>query len=103
MTDPDMKNRHSRLRRCILETLYALFREFPYAQIELRQLQDTCETERKDLNWNIVYLEKCGYVELSKSDESLPYVATSATITAAGIDLIEDKERLAKKFPLSGN
>lgn len=53
-----------RLRRCIIELIYEHFMEFPYAPLEMDVIADHCKAEAKTLNWNIVYLEKCGYVEL---------------------------------------
>jgi hypothetical protein len=82
---------HFRLRRCILEGLYEIFKEYPYATVELKQIEEACQTDAKALNWNLVYLEKCGFVELGKSIECPPYIASSATLTAKGIDLIEDQ------------
>ena len=89
------------LRRCILKRLYELFQEFPYASIELGQIAEECRTEAGELNWNIVYLEKCGYVELSKSSESPPYIASSVNITAKGIDLVEDESGFKGRFPVA--
>ena len=87
------------LRRCILMNLYQNFIEYPYAAIELRQLENDCGTDTKSLNWNCVYLEKSGLVELGRSIECPPYVATSASLTAAGIDLIEDEGLFNSRFP----
>ena len=81
-----------------MKTLYALFKEYPYASIELRQIEEDCHTDSKDLNWNIVYLEKCGFVELGKAIECPPYIASSATLTAKGIDLIEDQTAFKQLF-----
>jgi len=89
-----------RLRRSILEALYRRFQEYPYATVELPQIEEECSTDTKALNWNIVYLEKCGYVELGRSYDCAPYIALSAAITTAGIDLIEDENRLKKRFSL---
>ena len=75
--------------------------EFPYAAIELRQLETDCNADTKSLNWNTVYLEKSGLVELGRSIECPPYVATSASLTAAGIDLIEDQTNFDHRFPPS--
>jgi len=86
------------LRRCILQTLYALFKQHPYAQVELAQLLEDCRTDTETLNWNMVYLEKSGFVELSKSIDTPPYIACSASITAAGIDLIEDVDEFGNRF-----
>jgi len=88
-----------RLRRCIMKRLYEIFQEYPYASIEMSQISEECQTHSKDLNWNMVYLEKCGYVELGKSIECPPYIASSATITAKGIDMVEDEIEFNKRFP----
>jgi len=55
--------------------------------------------EAKAMNWNLVYLEKCGLVELAKAFDSPPFVACSAAITAAGIDLVEDPAAFRRRFP----
>jgi hypothetical protein len=89
---------HFRLRRCILERLYELFKEYPYATVELKQIEEGCQSDAKALNWNLVYLEKCGFVELGKSIECPPYIASSATLTARGIDLIEDPAAFKRLF-----
>ena len=89
-----------RLRRCIMELLFEHFMEFPYAPLEIETIAEHCEAEAKLLNWNIVYLEKCGYIELGKSIEAPPYAACSASITADGVDLVEDGERFNTRFPM---
>jgi hypothetical protein len=89
---------HFRLRRCILERLYELFKAHPYATVELKLIEEACQTDAKALNWNLVYLEKCGFVELGKSIECPPYIASSATLTAKGIDLIEDQTAFKQLF-----
>ena len=90
---------HVRLRRCILNRLYEIFKDFPYASVELSQISEECHADAGELNWNIVYLEKCGYVELAKSFECLPFIAPSVTITARGIDVVEDKREFNSRFP----
>ena len=87
-----------RLRRCILQTLYDLFKKHPYAQVELTQLLETCQTDIETLNWNMVYLEKAGFVELSKAFDMPPFIACSVSITAAGIDLIENEDEFDNRF-----
>jgi len=100
-----IKNRADwvRLRRCIIELLYEHFMEFPYAPLEIDMIADRCKAEPKLMNWNIVYLEKSGYVELGKSVEAPPFVACFASITARGIDLIEDNERFNTRFSLDSD
>jgi len=82
-----------------MKRLYALFQDYPYAAIELSQISEECHTNVRELNWNMVYLEKCGYVELGKSIECPPYIASSVTITANGIDLVEDENGFNRRFP----
>ena len=90
---------HFKLRRCIMLMLYGIFKEFPYAVAELRQIEENCRTSTKEVNWNLVYLEKCGYVELGNAIESPPYIASTATLTAEGIDLIENEIEFNQRFP----
>ena len=97
---PNIQN-HFALRRCILKVLYQFFQEYPYGLAELHQFQKQCQCSPEQLNWNIVYLEKCGFVELDKSMDCPPYVSCTASITAQGIDLVENPERLGQKFPPS--
>ena len=63
-----------RLRRKIMRLLYEMFQEFPYAFLDMETLGEKCGATARDLNWNLVYLEKCGLIELSKSAESFPHV-----------------------------
>lgn len=87
------------IRRCLMSALYGFFKEYPYATMELRQLSEDCGVGPKELNWNIVFLEKCGLVELAKSYAEPPFVSPSAVITAEGIELIEDEYRFDQRFP----
>ena len=79
--------------------LYDCFKKFPLATIGLDQLAEECKIAVADLNWNVVYLEKSGWVELSQSYDEPPYIAASASLTAKGIDLIENDAEFEKKFP----
>ena len=88
------------IRRCIMLHLYDFFKKFPLATIGLDQIADDCQIAVSDLNWNIVYLEKSGWVELSKSYDEPPYVAASVTLTAKGIDIIENDAEFDTKFPI---
>ena len=90
--------KHLELRHSIMETLYAFFQEYPYGLAELQYIDEICRCSPKTLNWNIVYLEKCGYVELDKSMDCPPYVSCTATITAKGIELVENPHQFDKKF-----
>lgn len=90
---------HLRLRRCILKHIYEQFTELPYGQADIGQLADVCRADAKAMNWNLVYLEKCGLIELAKAFDSPPFVACTVSITAAGIDLVEDQATFNKRFP----
>ena len=90
---------HIKLRRCILEILYEIFKRVPYAVVEPRQIEQDCNTNASEVNWNLVYLEKCGFVELGKSIECPPYIASSVTLTAQGIDLVENEIEFKRHFP----
>jgi hypothetical protein len=93
-------SRHIRLRSCILKTLYEVFKEYPYAPVEPGQIMELCRTDAKELNWNLVYLEKCGYLELGRSFDSPPFIACSVALTAQGIDLIENEDEYSLRFPI---
>ncbi len=99
MTAPEVQAA-IRLRRCILEHLYACFQNYPRAAVELRQIENECATTPQALNWNLVYLEKKGWLELDLSTDCPPYVACTANISGAGIDLVEDAAAFNVKFNL---
>lgn len=88
------------LRRNIIQVLYELFKAVPYAAVDLGEIETQCQSDPATLNWNLVYLEKCGFVELGKAYETPPYVACSAMITEKGIDLIENEDAFNRKFPI---
>jgi len=93
------KKGHFRLRCCILQTLYEMFKEYPYAPVEPLQIVELCRTDAKELNWNLVYLEKCGLVELGRSFDSSQFIACSVALTSQGIDLIENEDEYHLRFP----
>jgi hypothetical protein len=83
----------------MLERLYAWFREYPLAPMELRQLAELCSADTPTLNWNIIYLEKKGWVELIHAADCPPFIACAASLTGAGIDLVENRTRFEERFP----
>ena len=76
-----------------------MFKEYPYAPVEPDQIKELCRTDVKELNWNLVYLEKCGYLELGRSFNSPPFIACSVALTAKGIDLVENEDEYSLRFP----
>lgn len=87
-----------RLRACILSQLYALFQQVPLAPVELRQLAEFCNVPAQALNWNIIYLEKKGWVRLSHDSNCPPYASCYVELTGTGIDLVEDAETFDRVF-----
>ena len=96
---PDRILEAKALRRCILTQLYQFFVIHPYASMELSELSEACASLAKTLNWNLVYLEKSGLLALGRTTDCPPFVACSADITAAGINLVEDPDIFDKRFP----
>lgn len=87
------------LRRCLLTKLYELFQKVPLAPAELRQLAECCQADAQALNWNIVYLEKKGWVTLSHDTNCPPYVSCYVELTGEGVDLVEDELAFERTFP----
>ncbi|MGQ9464171.1 MAG: hypothetical protein ACUVQ3_02385 [bacterium] len=85
------------IRRRILEMLYEQFKEHPYYRITPKEFKDALNIDLKTLNFNIVYLEEKGYVELQKPLEGSLFVG--ARITSKGVDLVEDEYQFAITFP----
>ena len=90
---------HFKLRRCILELLYKRFKEVPLAQVELSHIEEMCETDASELNWNMVYLEKCGYIDINKAPDCVTHVGFTAAITSDGVDLVENRADFEHRFP----
>jgi hypothetical protein len=85
------------LRRKILEMLYKRFTEHPYHRITPQEFIEKLAVTQKELDFNIVYLEEKGFVELQKPLEGSIFVG--ARITPKGIDLVEDDKKLSELFP----
>ncbi len=77
--------------------LYACYTEHPYHRITPKEFIEQLGVTQKELDFNIVYLEEKGFVELQKPLEGSIFVG--ARITPIGIDLVEDKEKLGGLFP----
>lgn len=81
-----------------MDHLYDWFKQYPLASIELRQLSDACDTDAEQLNWNLAYLQKKGWIELDLSIDCPPFISCTAQISAEGIDLIEDAAAFEAQF-----
>lgn len=87
------------IRRKILEMLYERFKEHPYHRITPKEFKEALNIGLKELNYNIIYLEEKGYVELQKPLEGNIFVG--ARITTNGIDLVEDEYQFDIIFPIA--
>jgi DNA-binding MarR family transcriptional regulator len=85
------------LRRKILQMLYACFTEHPYHRLTPQEFIENLNVTHKVLDFNIIYLEEKGYVELQKPLEGSIFVG--ARITPKGIDLVENKRKFSELFP----
>jgi len=77
--------------------LYTCFTEHPYHRITPKEFTESLGVTQKVLDFNIIYLEEKGYVELQKPLEGSIFVG--ARITTKGIDLVEDTNQLNVLFP----
>jgi len=87
------------IRRKILENLYKRFKEHPYYRLTPKELQETLHINLQELNYNVIYLEEKGYIELQKPLEGSIFVG--ARITTKGIDLIEDEYQFNAMFSVN--
>lgn len=77
--------------------LYERFTEHPYHRITPKEFIEILDVTQKNLDFNIVYLEEKGFLELQKPLEGSIFVG--ARITSNGIDLVEDKKKFSALFP----
>ncbi|MBA7523988.1 hypothetical protein ES705_16125 [subsurface metagenome] len=86
-----------KIRRQILKMAYERFKEHPYYRITPKELEDALNIGFKELNYNIIYLEEKGLIELQKPLEGSIFVGVR--ISSKGIDLVEDECRFDIMFP----
>ncbi|GAH26409.1 unnamed protein product [marine sediment metagenome] len=86
-----------KIRRQILKMAYERFKEHPYYRITPKELEDALNIGFKELNYNIIYLDEKGLIELQKPLEGSIFVGVR--ISSKGIDLVEDECRFDIMFP----
>jgi len=86
------------LRRKILKMVYERYTEHPYYRITPNEFRKELGVDLRTLNFNIIYLEEKGFLELQKPLEGNIFVG--ARITPKGIDLVEDEFQFDTMFPL---
>lgn len=89
---------NNEIRQKTLKMLYELFKEHPYHRLTAKDFRESMNIGLRDLNFNIIYLEEKGLVELQKPLEGDLFVG--ARITPRGIDLVENEYQLCALFPL---
>jgi hypothetical protein len=87
------------IRRRVLETLYNFAQKetkgsFP--PLSRQDIQQILEIPNEKLNFNMVYLQQKGLIELHVGYDQYWY---GARITAFGIDVVTNKEKYAQRFP----
>jgi hypothetical protein len=90
---------NAEIRRIILQLLYETFKDHPYGRITPKELQENLNIGLKELQFNAIYLEEKGLIELQKPLEGNLFVG--ARITPKGIDVVEDEYQLNILFPAS--
>ena len=76
---------------------YELYQQHPYYRVTPKEFREAIEIGIQELNFNVIYLEEKGLLELQKPLEGDLFVG--ARITPDGIDLIEDQERFNELYP----
>lgn len=87
------------IRRKILEMVFECFKEHPYHRITPKEFKEELNIGLKELNYNVIYLEEKGLLELQKPLEGSLFVG--ARITSKGIDLLEDEYKFDIMFPVN--
>lgn len=85
------------VRRRILKILYEQFVEHPYNRITPKEFKEQLGISLRDLNYNVIYLEDKGLIELQKPLEGSIFVG--ARIMHRGIDLVENEYEFDIMFP----
>ncbi|MCK4673048.1 hypothetical protein KAT67_03580, partial [candidate division WOR-3 bacterium] len=88
-----------KIRRGILKMAYERFKEHPYHRITPKELENALNIGFKELNYNIIYLEEKGFIELQKPLEGSIFVGVR--ISSKGIDLVEDECQFGIMFPIN--
>jgi hypothetical protein len=86
------------IRREILKMVYERYTQHPYYRVTPKEFKEELGISLRQLNFNIVYLEEKGLLELQKPLEGSLFVG--ARITPRGIDLVEDEFQFDTTFPL---
>ena len=89
------------IRRKILLALYEVYQSHPQAMLSPREVMDAADVTHDGLARNIFYLEEHGLVECLKRFGTRPFGA--AKLTAKGVDIVEDENKLNELVPINGD
>lgn len=88
---------NDQIRHRILENLYKTEQERPGdTGVDRKRLQEMLQVTNEKMDFNVLYLKEKGLIELHKV-YGVPW--HTARITAVGIDVIENKNEYAARFP----
>lgn len=88
---------HDVIRHRILEILYKFAEKNPESiGLDRERMKEILQISTEKIDFNMLYLEEKGLVELYKVTGSLWH---SAQITASGVDVIENKEKFGEQYP----
>ena len=88
------------VRRKMLLVLYDAYQTHPHLMLSPKEVMDATDVTHDELVRNIFYLEEHGLVECLKGFGTALFGA--AKLTAQGVDVVEDNERLNDLFPVEG-
>jgi len=88
------------VRRQMLLVLYHAYQTHPHLMLSPKEVMDAAGVTHDGLVRNIFYLEEHGLVECLKGFGTALFGA--AKLTAKGVDLVEDEEKLNALFPVGG-
>lgn len=92
-----MPPKQNRLRRAILAALYDHFKTLPLTPLDGRELAELVDAPQKEVTWNAAYLSLAGLLTLHSYPGPAGY---GASLTAAGVELVESPRAMGRKLPL---
>jgi DNA-binding MarR family transcriptional regulator len=84
----------------MLLVLYDAYQTHPHLMLSPKEVMDAAGVTHDELVRNIFYLEEHGLVECLKGFGTALFGA--AKLTAQGVDVVEDEEKLNELFPVEG-
>jgi len=86
------------VRRRMLLAFYEAYQTHPHLMLSPKEVMETADVTHDELLRNIFYLEEHGLVECLKGFGTALFGA--AKLTANGVDVVEDEQKLSELFPV---